>query len=143
MIVTFCGHKDCIVNDEIKNWLLEITEQLILDGAKKFYFGGYERFDVFSAQTINEHTKKHPNIERVLVIPYIDRDYNKNLYDYSIYPDLETVPRKFAILKRNEWMVDNSDVVIAYVTHGWGGTAKTLEYAQKRKKKILLYSKND
>ena len=30
-------------------------------------------------------------------------------------------------------------MVIAYVTHGWGGAAKTLEYARRKKKRIVSY----
>jgi len=36
-------------------------------------------------------------------------------------------------------MVTQADVVIAYVTHSWGGAAKTLKHAQAKKKAILLY----
>ena len=36
-------------------------------------------------------------------------------------------------------MVLESDAVVAYVTHGWGGAAKTLEYARRKKKNILLF----
>ena len=52
---------------------------------------------------------------------------------------LEKVPRRYAIVKRNEWMVDHSDTVVSYVTHGWGGAAKTLAYAKRRHKTILNY----
>ena len=33
----------------------------------------------------------------------------------------ENVPPRYAIVRRNEWMVRESDVVISGVTHGWGG----------------------
>ena len=36
-------------------------------------------------------------------------------------------------------MVSEADVVIAYVTHGWGGAAKTLEYARRSGKKVISY----
>ena len=41
--------------------------------------------------------------------------------------------------ERNEWMVDSADVVVAYVTHEWGGAAKTLEYARRCGKRVMLY----
>ena len=34
-------------------------------------------------------------------------------------------------------MVEQADVVIAYVTHDWGGAAKTLEYAVRKKSQII------
>ena len=60
-------------------------------------------------------------------------------YDETVYPPLESVPRRYAILRRNEWMIQRCDVLVAYVTHGWGGAARTLAYARKKKKTILAY----
>ena len=40
-------------------------------------------------------------------------------------------------------MIRESDVVVAYVTHGWGGAAKTLEYARRKKKNILFYGASE
>ena len=70
-------------------------------------------------------------------MPYLDRTFNEGLYDDSTYPPLEEVPRRYAISRRNEWMVDQADVVVAYVDHGWGGAAKTLEYAKRKNKRII------
>jgi hypothetical protein len=64
----------------------------------------------------------------------LNRDYDESLYDGTTYPPLEEVPPKFAISKQNEWMVDQADVVVAYVTHGWGGAAATLQYAERKEK---------
>ena len=59
------------------------------------------------------------------------------LYDSSIYPPIETVPPKFAITKRNEWMVSNADLIIAFVKHKYGGAYKTLTWAKRKNKKII------
>lgn len=58
--------------------------------------------------------------------------YLQDNYDEIIYPPLEKIPKKFAILRRNEWMIDNADLVIAYIRRSWGGAAQTLKYAQKK-----------
>ena len=60
-------------------------------------------------------------------------------YDWTVYPGLENVPRRFAISHRNRYMVDKADFVVAYVTHSWGGAAQTLEYANQKKKSIIQY----
>ena len=86
----------------------------------------------------NENVKfKYRTIRSTLVIPYLNREYNTELYDNTTYPPLEDVPMKFAISRRNEWMVDQADVVVAYVTHGWGGAAATLQYAERKNKRII------
>ena len=89
-----------------------------------------------------ERKKAHPTIQSVLVLPYLDRKVDSTGYDRTTYPPLENVPRRFAISKRNEWMVDVSDVVVGYVTHSWGGASKTLEYARRKKKKIISYAED-
>ena len=79
----------------------------------------------------------HPQIRATLVIPYVDMRFDASLYDGSVYPPLENVPRRFAISRRNEWMVDEADVVVAYVKHGWGGAAATRDYAVRKQKRLL------
>ena len=77
------------------------------------------------------------DVKSLLVLAYLDQKYNKDLYDETIYPDIENVPRRYAIVKRNQWMIDKSDFVIAYVEHSWGGAAKTFGYAMKKKKTVI------
>ena len=85
MIVSFCGHSRG-VGDEVTNWLYEIIEKVITEGANTFYLGGYGAFDGACAKVCTELKKKYPHIQRILVIPYLDRDFNKDLYDGSYYP---------------------------------------------------------
>lgn len=60
-------------------------------------------------------------------------------YDITVYPPLETVPRRFAICCRNRWMVNAADVVVSCVLHDWGGAASTLRYAKQKKKKVISF----
>ncbi|MBR5110090.1 MAG: hypothetical protein IK099_07830 [Clostridia bacterium] len=84
-----------------------------------------------------------PEISSTLILPYIDKKTDMTYYDDSLYPPLENVPRRYAISKRNEWMVDAADIIVAYVLHGWGGAAKTLAYAKKRGKTMISYVEKD
>ena len=67
--------------------------------------------------------RKAAILHKAFVIPYLNRDYDSSLYDGTTYPPLEENPKRFAITKRNEWMVEQADVVVAYVKHDWGGAA--------------------
>ena len=92
--------------------------------------------------TLRELKTDFPDIELLFITPYLDNNYSKlqlakYYYDDIIFPPIESVPRKFAILKRNEWMVDSADLVIAYVKYSWGGAAKTLEYSKRKKVPII------
>lgn len=140
MIVTFCGHSTVYPIEAVQRWLRKTVQDLVGRGADKFYLGGYGAFDDMAASVVWEQKSSHPNIASILVLPYLDRRVVASKYDYTTYPPLETVPKRFAIAKRNEWMVVNSDVVVAYVTHDWGGAATTLKFAKRRKKEIVLYT---
>ena len=143
MIITFCGHSDFLFSDDVKQQLKNIlVSEIIKNPTCRFYLGGYGDFDSLCLRTLRELKKEFQDIELIFITPYIDKNYSKlefskYHYDDVIFPPLESVPRKFAILKRNEWMVEEADLVIAYVMHSWGGAAKTLEYAKRKKKRII------
>lgn len=50
---------------------------------------------------------------------------------------LENAPRKFAISKRNRWLIEHCDTVIAYVKYSTGGAAQFKELAEKKQKWII------
>ena len=143
MIITFCGHSDFLFSDDVKQQLKNIlVSEIIKNPTCKFYLGGYGDFDSLCLRTLRELKTDFPDIELLFITPYIDNNYSKlqlakYYYDNVIFPPIEIVPRKFAILKRNEWMVASADLVIAYVKYSWGGSAKTLEYAKRKKVPII------
>ncbi len=145
MIVTFIGHGKLNIDDELKSRIKAEIEKCIDGDADTFYLGGYGDFDFACARIVKEVQKTFPEIKSYLITPYLNPVMQKklkyierlNLYDGSIYPEIEEVPYKFAISKRNEWMVEQADVIIAFVDHDWGGAATTLQYAKRKKKTII------
>lgn len=145
MVVTFCGHRDFINTTIAEGILTELLEEYAQQNEKLVcYNGGYGNFDGFAATCVENLQRQYTNIHNCLVIPYIYPDFLKRIYllkkrfNETIYPPLENVPKKYAIIRRNEWMVDNADVLFACVRRPWGGAARTLEYA-KRKNKIIKF----
>ena len=148
MIITFCGHSNCLFSDEEKEKLKQLLiKEIRKNPTCKFYLGGYGDFDSLCLRTLRELKTDFPDIELLFITPYLDKNYSKlelakYYYDDVIFPPIENVPRKFAILKRNEWMVDSAELIIAYVKYSWGGAAKTLEYAQRKKVPIINIALN-
>ena len=136
-IVTFCGHKEIADTSTVRVAVDETLRGLVAEGADYFLLGGYGGFDSLAAHVVYDLKRDNPQIHSTLVIPYLNRDYDTKLYDDTTYPPLEGVPLKFAISKRNEWMVAQADVVVAYVQHSWGGAAATLRYAESKHKRII------
>ena len=90
--------------------------------------------------------KKYPhlNIRLNLVLPYMtnqinrDKDYYESRFDDIIIPmDLMGVHYKAAIKKRNRWMVDQADKILAYVYRDFGGAFDTIKYALRTGKPVL------
>ena len=137
MVVTFCGHREICEAEKVRECLSQTVEGLIQRGAEKFYLGGCGVFDRMAASVVWAAKEKYPSIVSVLVLPYLDSRMDASRYDYTTYPPLEQVPRRFAISRRNQWMVRESDVLVACVLHDWGGAAATLDYARRRNKEII------
>ena len=150
MIITFAGHSSFIEPEEIKVRLTTILENFLASyDYISFYCGGYGKFDLFCAKALNSLKEKHRNFEIIFVTPYMMTDagrsksFSLQLYDSILYPPLETVPKRFAINKRNEWMIVQADLVISYIDHEFGGAYKTFAYAKKKKKKIIELNKTE
>ena len=144
MFVTFCGHSKGYNTTAISVALTAVVAELIDKGADKFYIGGYGDFDYLAACAVRDAKSIHAEIRSILVIPYMNREFDTLLYDGSVYPPLESVPLKFAISKRNKWMIDQADIVVSGVIHDWGGAATMLKYARLKKKCIIsVVTKNN
>ena len=136
-IVTFFGHANFQETDEIAERLalqLHTFDNTPVD----FYLGGYGKFDNFALQCYKQYQMENPQAKLVYVTPYLGktldfrREYLEKNYDEILYPPIEHVPPKFAISKRNEWMVEQAQLVISYVDCHFGGAYKALLYAKRK-----------
>lgn len=150
-ICCFAGHARLSEDEKVKIKLKlekEITNLIEKENVTTFYSGGKGAFDWLCAHTVDELRKDYPFIKSYWVLAYMPKEKDEyterisKIFDDTVYPDIENVPQRFAILKRNEWVVNNSNFLIVYVDHEWGGAYKTLEYAEKRRKiKIINIAK--
>lgn len=137
MVVTFCGHRDVQYSDQFARKLHDVLCDLIAEGADAFLLGGYGAFDSLAAIAVHDLKSSFPHIRSTLVLAYLDRDCSGDLYDETVYPPLEGVPYRYAVSRRNRWMVDAADVLVSCVTRSYGGAAATLRYAERRQKRIV------
>lgn len=119
--------------------LEHIIDELICDGTDLFYVGNQGEFDRLALGILRKKKKQYPDIRYYVVLAYMPHDTAEG-FDYAetLLPEgQELVYPKYAILSRNRWMVLNSDLVVAYVIHNWGGAAKAVALAEKKGKKII------
>lgn len=143
MTISFCGHRNFYETTEIRNIMMTylctnaMKEELIL------YSGHYGAFDLFAESCGRELKKQFPSTKLIFVTPYLDENYLKYhtadfQFDGIEYPNLEKVPLQFSIVRRNKYIIDNADLVIAYVEDRIAsGAYKTLEYAVRKNKRII------
>ncbi len=141
MIIAFCGHSKLEYNEKTEKKLLSVLIDLAKTNPLVLYCGGYGKFDLLAKQCGKRLKKLFPETKVIFVTPYISEVYLKNKYageyDEVLYPEIENVPKKYAIVKRNQYMVRQSDFVIAYVTLKFGGAYEMLNYANKLGKKYI------
>lgn len=142
---TFCGSRTINASDaQTKNVLYYQAEELVQKGCKRFYCGNYGQFDRLAAKICKELKKKYQDIEINLVISYYRPKKSESeiiyraQFDHIILPPMENVPYRYRIIRSNEYRIDLSDIVIAYIRNNFGGAAQSVLYAKKRKKKIIM-----
>ena len=136
---TFFGHRDCPAS--IKPKLRAVVEELIVRyGVDRFYVGRHGTFDAMARAVLREVTEVYPHISCAVVLERLPGPRDKAVWDFSdsIFPEgLKTVPPRFALSRRNEWMLNQADFVVTYITHNWGGAAQYAEKAQLQGKRAL------
>ena len=139
MIITFFGHKTITSLDGLLEKIRQVIDYNIVPAEKTvFYCGGLGDFDNLCAKVCFGLKENNKNCEVLLITPYINVSKNNSKqYDGIIYPPLENVPLKFAISRRNMWMIDESDLVIVYVNHSFGGAYNAMKYAKRKKKRVI------
>ena len=111
-------------------------------GITRFYAGGALGFDTLAALTVLEMRKTMPQLELHTVIPFAGQDIrwpaeDRELYRYILEraDHVEVLHQRYAdgcYHERNRYMVDHSELCIAYLRRRSGGTFYTCRYAQRQ-----------
>ena len=135
---TFFGHRDC--PDAIKPKLRAVLVDLIINhNVNMFYVGHQGQFDTYVHSELKILKQEYPQINYAVVLAYMPgKKMEYDDYSDTMLPEgIESVHPHYAISWRNNWMLKQSDYVVTYVTHSWGGAAKYASIAKKHGKIIL------
>lgn len=140
MTCCFFGHKDA--PSSIYEKLEEAVEMLIVDkNVTSFLVGNQGQFDCMALKALRRMKAKYPHINYNVVLAYLlveKEEYTPYEYGETMLPEgIESVHPRYAISWRNKWMVNESDMVICYITHDWGGAAQYVDKARKKNKQII------
>ncbi|MBQ8214780.1 MAG: DUF1273 family protein [Clostridia bacterium] len=142
----FTGHRTLPSKGRDLDWLEQELKKEIRAaydrGYRTFLSGGAAGFDLLCAMTvINLRQSELPELRLVFALPCYNhyKSWDKNdkmLFAHLLERTDEVVYvsedyTQGCMHKRNRYMVDNSSLCIAYCTKSTGGTAYTVNYAQK------------
>ena len=108
-----------------------------------FLIGRNGEFDEYAASVIKQAKREieNENADLTLVLPYrvSNIEYYEKYYDNVVIPDsVHNAHPKSAILLRNQWMIDRSDLVMVYVERNVGGAYQAMKYAERTGKSIVI-----
>lgn len=134
---------------EFENRITETIISLVNEGCDTFISGMAMGFDMIAAQCVLTVKEIMNNriIDLVCALPFTEQAKNypvpwKEKYERI----LEKCDRAILLsdnyhrscyMQRNRFMVDNSDIVMTYYNGLPGGTKNTLEYAEKKGRRII------
>ena len=139
----FTGHRDIRAASEehIREKLVTLLQDLIGKGYTDFYNGGALGFDLLSAEAVLELREKYPQIKLHFIMPCNNQTRGwreESIIRYQSIREradevkcLSSVYYDGCMQARNRYMVDNSELCIAYLERATGGSAYTARYAEK------------
>ena len=137
---TFFGHHDCpsSIRPKLREVLIDLIENQSVD---LFYVGNKGAFDRLVRSVLRELMQEYPRINYAVVLERMpgkqSEDYSEDFSDTMLPEGIEEAPPRFAIVWRNKWMLRQSDYVVTYITHSWGGAAQFAEMAVRQKKTVI------
>ena len=144
---TFIGHRNAVLTKRQYEYLYNKLENLIAAGTiTTFLLGSNSNFNSICKDITEKLKIKYPYIKRIYVraeYQYIDKsyyDYLLQMYDDSFYPKEVVGANKLSYVKRNQVMIDESDIVFFYFNNKEdiykSGTKIAYKYALLKKKNI-------
>lgn len=138
MRVALFGHRDA---GEAVLPLLEKTVRFLIEKEKAdvFYVGTQGAFDRMAQGLLYRLCSEYAHIEAVAVLAYPPQAGKEGpLLAQTLLPAEAVVgPPRFAILRRNKWMLQNCDAVVCYVRHSFGGAAAMKRAALAAGKRVF------
>ena len=127
---------------------LEDTIIGLIDRGIRFYgAGGARGWDTLAAQIVLRLKGRYPHIKLILVLPCLTQTRGWRLEDVAEYERIKAQADKIVYTsqqytpgcmhKRNRHLVDHSSVCVCYLNRESGGTAYTVDYAEKQKLEVI------
>lgn len=132
----------------LKILLRNLIEKQIYDGVTHFISGMALGIDTYAAEIVLDLKQKYPEITLEVALPcetqarYWNEEDRDRYFSIIERCDKETLLQKHytsdCLFRRNRYMVDNADVLIAVWNGRPSGTGKTVMYAKERGREVYI-----
>ncbi len=149
MVCCFTGHRKMsdLQRQEVRRKLEKTVQELIDNGVTEFICGGAIGFDMLAAHVIISKKAENP-ITLKLALPCRDQSKRWNSALKSEYEAILSCADEIIYMSdkyvtgcmhaRDKYMVDNSDIVVAFYRGTTGGTQYTVQYARESEKQMMV-----
>lgn len=138
----FTGHRQ-LGEDFSARKLKKEIKKLMEEGVDIFYNGMAMGFDLLAAEQVLALKKKFPSVKLIACVPcygqekyFSDEDKKRYAKILKIADETVTLSDHYyngCMQKRDRYMADRADVMIAYCKKEEGGAAYTVKYFSKKK----------
>ena len=143
-ICAFFGHRDTVVTYALEELLERTVRELIEQGIDEFWCCDQGSFDWVARMVMLRVKKDYKHIILCYVCAYNPDLYSKTkLQDLNskfeiLYPFKASEGHpKFAISRRNKYIVQSADVLVCCIEKDYGGAYSAYKYAQKQEKTVI------
>lgn len=148
-VCAFSGHRLIFRShkDSLPALLSDTVDALINSGIRRFLSGGALGFDMLAAETILKKKREGLDIELKMILPCRNQPDRWDFASRKRYSDiLENADDvfyvsekydQFCMKARNRRLIDESDILLCYLTREHSGTSYTKDYAEMLSRKII------
>ena len=146
----FTGHRPeklSLSENEVKHLLEKAIDNAIADGYVTFITGMAKGTDIWAAEIVLEKKKRNDALRLICAIPHPGFEKRKTKYEEERYKKIIDNADYTQMIcdhyfracyqRRNEFMVDHSNLVIAVWNGTPSGTKNTIDYANRKGVKVV------
>lgn len=141
--------EDSSLCKKLKAILRNEIETLILQGCEHFITGMALGVDMICGELMLELKQNYPNVKITAAVPCYGQEKHWGSDTQCRYNNLITAVDNVVFVsktgyyngcmqKRNRYLVDNCDLLLAVFDGKAGGTMKTVEYAKKQSRRLVV-----
>lgn len=136
--ITFIGHRNARIPPEWEARLAAELRAVIRQDTFQFYVGTEGSFDRAIHRILEDLARQNDHVYFTVVLSSAaNRKHLPPHADTLIPAGIESVPPRQRIIKRDEWMIRRSQIVIACVENTMSNAHSFMEYARKHGKIVM------